>query len=221
VVLAGEAGIHGGLGYHLVAHSRVGPENQFMAVDHIRYDILAQEALRSVVQTVLKDAAKNGLPGEHHFYITFDTHADGVRLPPRLLAQFPEAMTIVLQHQFWDLVVGDTSFEVGMSFGGIPERLTVTFASIKEFVDPSVPFGVKFEQIAEPAAATAAPTATTAPTPASEPQPTAEPKPTRTTPALAAVPQPASETAQPASDDDPQKPAGGGEVVSLDRFRKK
>jgi hypothetical protein len=186
-----------------------------MAVDHIRYDILAQEALRSVVQTVLKDAAKNGLPGEHHFYVTFDTHADGVRLPPRLLAQFPEAMTIVLQHQFWDLVVGDTSFEVGMSFGGIPERLTVTFASIKEFVDPSVPFGVKFEQIAEPAAATAtATTASTAPTPASEPQPTAEPKPTRTTPALAAVP-------QPASDDDPQKPAGGGEVVSLDRFRKK
>jgi hypothetical protein len=195
-----------------------------MAVDHIRYDILAQEALRGVVQTVVKDAAKNGLPGEHHFYITFDTHAEGVRLPSRLLAQFPEAMTIVLQHQFWDLVVGDTSFEVGMSFGGIPERLIVTFASIKEFVDPSVPFGVKFEQITEPTTATAAPTATTAstaPTPASGPQPTAEPKPTRTTPALAAVPQPASETAKPASDDDPQKPAGGGEVVSLDRFRKK
>ncbi len=122
-----------------------------MAVDHIRYDILAQEALRGVVQTVLKDAAKNGLPGEHHFYITFETRAEGVRLASRLLAQFPEAMTIVLQHQFWDLIVGDTSFEVGMSFGGIPERLTVTFASIKEFVDPSVPFGVKFEQVAEAA----------------------------------------------------------------------
>src|SRR5262245_53748487 len=193
-----------------------------MAVDHIRYDILAQEALRGVVQTVLKDAAKNGLPGEHHFYITFETRAEGVRLPSRLLAQFPEAMTIVLQHQFWDLVVGDTSFEVGMSFGGIPERLTVTFASIKEFVDPSVPFGVKFEQIAGPAAATGAPQSTApAPTPASDPQPTAEPKPTRPTPALAAVPQPASEMAQPTSDDDPQKPAAGGEVVSLDRFRKK
>jgi hypothetical protein len=189
-----------------------------MAVDHIRYDILAQEALRGVVQTVLKDAAKNGLPGEHHFYITFDTRAEGVRLPSRLLAQFPEAMTIVLQHQFWDLVVGDTSFEVGMSFGGIPERLTVTFASIKEFVDPSVPFGVKFEQVAETPAATAAPTSTT-PTPASEPQPAAEPK--RTTPAVAAVPQPASETQQAPSDDDPNKPVSGGEVVSLDRFRKK
>jgi uncharacterized protein len=187
-----------------------------MAVDHIRYDILAQEALRGVVQTVLKDAAKNGLPGEHHFYVTFDTRAEGVRMPSRLLAQFPEAMTIVLQHQFWDLVVGETSFEVGMSFGGIPERLTVTFASIKEFVDPSVPFGVKFEQIlAEAPAATAAPTA------ASEPQP-AEPKQTRPTPAIAVVPQPASETEQaPSDDDDPHKPASGGEVVSLDRFRKK
>src|SRR5262245_12630887 len=192
-----------------------------MAVDHIRYDILAQEALRGVVQTVLKDAAKNGLPGEHHFYITFDTRADGVRLPSRLLAQFPEAMTIVLQHQFWDLVVGDTSFEVGMSFGGIPERLIVTFASIKEFVDPSVPFGVKFEQVAEAAAATAAP-APSAPAPASEPPPATEPKPTRTTPAVAVVPQPASETEEaPSDDDDPHKPASGGEVVSLDRFRKK
>jgi len=191
-----------------------------MAVDHIRYDILAQEALRGVVQTVLKDAAKNGLPGEHHFYITFDTQADGVRLAARLLAQFPEAMTIVLQHQFWDLVVGDTGFEVGMSFGGIPERLTVTFASIKEFVDPSVPFGVKFEQIAAAPATTAAP-APTAPGPASEPQPATEPKPTRTTPAVAAVPQPASETQEAPSDDDPHKPASGGEVVSLDRFRKK
>jgi hypothetical protein len=194
-----------------------------MAVDHIRYDILAQEALRGVVQTVLKDAAKNGLPGEHHFYITFDTRAEGVRMPPRLLAQFPEAMTIVLQHQFWDLVVGDTSFEVGMSFGGIPERLTVTFASIKEFVDPSVPFGVKFEQITE-GAATAAP-ASTAPAaasePVAEPQPAAEPKQPRPTPAVAAVPQPASETQQAPSDDDPHKPASGGEVVSLDRFRKK
>jgi hypothetical protein len=192
-----------------------------MAVDHIRYDILAQEALRGVVQTVLKDAAKNGLPGEHHFYVTFDTRAEGVRLPARLLAQFPEAMTIVLQHQFWDLVIGDTSFEVGMSFGGIPERLTVTFASIKEFVDPSVPFGVKFEQVAEPAAATAA-SASTTPTPASEPQPAAEPKQTRPTPALAAVPPQASETQQaPSDDDDPNKPVSGGEVVSLDRFRKK
>jgi hypothetical protein len=106
-----------------------------------------------------------------------------------------------------------------MSFGGIPERLIVTFAAIKEFVDPSVPFGVKFEQVvAEAPAATTAPASTT---PAGEPQPSAEPMQTRTTPAVAAVPQPASETQQAPSDDDPHKPAGGGEVVSLDRFRKK
>ena len=193
-----------------------------MAVDHIRYDILAQEALRGVVQTVLKDSAKNGLPGDHHFYITFETRADGVRMPQRLLAQFPEVMTIVLQHQFWDLVVSDTGFEVGMSFGGIPERLAVTFASIKEFVDPSVPFGLKFESLAEPAAAeaTATPVATV---PAAPPnaEPAAEPKQARTTPAIVAVPQTASPATEPPSDDGPHKPAGGGEVVRLDRFRKK
>jgi uncharacterized protein len=192
-----------------------------MAVDHIRYDILALEALRGVVHTVLKDIAKNGLPGEHHFYITFETRADGVRVPPRLLAQFPEVMTIVLQHQFWDLIVSDTGFEVGMSFGGIPERLAVTFASIKEFVDPSVPFGVKFEPVAEPAAAeaTAAGTPAAAAAPATDPdaRPAAEPKQTRTTPAIAAVPQ----AAEAPSDDEPHKPDGGGEVVRLDRFRKK
>ena len=193
-----------------------------MAVDHIRYDILAQEALRGVVYTVLKDTAKNGLPGDHHFYITFDTRADGVRVPQRLLAQFPEVMTIVLQHQFWDLIVSDTGFEVGMSFGGIPERLAVTFASIKEFVDPSVPFGLKFESLAEPAAtettASAVPAAT-APAAAPDAPPSAEP--TGTTPAIAAVPQTADPAAEAPSDDGPHKPAGGGEVVRLDRFRKK
>ena len=190
-----------------------------MAVDHIRYDILAQEALRGVVHTVLVDTAKNGLPGDHHFYITFETRADGVRLPPRLLAQFPDVMTIVLQHQFWDLVVTETGFEVGMSFGGIPERLAVTFAAIKEFVDPSVPFGMKFESLAEPAAAETAAPATSAAAP--DAGSAAEPKPTRTTPAIAAVPQTASPTTEAPSDDGPHTPAGGGEVVRLDRFRKK
>src|SRR5689334_11871859 len=98
-----------------------------MAIDHIRYDLLAQEALRGVVRTVLTDTAEHGLPGDHHFYIAFDTHAPGVQMPPRLLAQFPEEMTIVLQHQFWDLVVNEETFEVGMSFGGIPERLAIPF----------------------------------------------------------------------------------------------
>src|ERR1700751_225688 len=98
-----------------------------MPTDHIRYDLLAQEALRGVVQRVLADVAKNGLPGEHHFYVSFDTRAEGVRGSARMLAQYPEEMTIVLQHQFWDLAATDAGFEVGLSFGGIPERLVVPF----------------------------------------------------------------------------------------------
>jgi uncharacterized protein len=122
-----------------------------MAVDHIRYDVLAQEALRGVVRTVLADVAKKGLPGEHHFYLSFDTRADGVRLSPRMRAQYPEEMTIVLQHQFWDLMVSQDGFEVGLSFGGIPERLAVPFAAVKGFFDPSVQFGLQFEQAGEAA----------------------------------------------------------------------
>ena len=90
-----------------------------MATDHIRYDILAQQALRGVVRTVLADAAKNGLPGEHHFKITFDTAAPGVRLSERMRGQYPEAMTVILQHQFWDLIVGDDGF--GLAQNGIAE----------------------------------------------------------------------------------------------------
>src|SRR5215471_15064316 len=101
-----------------------------MPVDYIRYDILTQEALRGVVRTVLTDAAKNGLPGDHHFYVSFDTRAEGVRLSSRLTAQYPEEMTIVLQHQFWDLAVNEQGFEVGLSFNGIPERLVVPYAAI-------------------------------------------------------------------------------------------
>jgi hypothetical protein len=190
-----------------------------MAVDHIRYDLLAQEALRGMVRTVLDDAAKNGLPGEHHFYIAFDTRAPGVRIPPRLLAQFPEEMTIVLQHQFWDLMVTEEAFEVGMSFGGVAERLVIPFAAIKSFADPSVQFGLKFEQVAEAAGdAPAAPQA--AATPAGEAKPARPPAEHKRAP-IAAVPKAADPKTETPSDDGPDKPAGGGEVVRLDRFRKK
>src|SRR5947208_4605702 len=121
-----------------------------MPVDHIRYDILVQEALRGMVRDVLAEAAKNkGMPGEHHFFITFDTTAEDVRLSPRLREQYPEEMTIVLQHQFWDLKVTDEALEVGLSFGGIAERLLVPFESIKSFFDPSVQFGLQFETLNE------------------------------------------------------------------------
>src|SRR5687768_7246915 len=118
-----------------------------MAVDLIRYDILAQEALRGLVRSVLVDAAKKGLPGDHHLYITFDTTAEGVRLSSRLIEQYPEEMTIVLQHQFWDLKVGADSFEVGLSFGGVPERLFIPFEAVTGFRDPSVQFALQFETL--------------------------------------------------------------------------
>jgi hypothetical protein len=197
-----------------------------MAVDHIRYDLLAQEALRGVLRTVLSDAAKNGLPGDHHFFITFDTCAEGVRLSQRMRAQYPKEMTVVLQHVFWDLVVSEDAFEVGLSFGGVPERLSIPFAAVKGFVDPSVQFGLQFEQVVEGDAPPEG-------LPASkkgggEPANAAVAgKPRRTT-TVPAVPAPANP--EPAAAADPvekptekptDKSAGGGEVVRLDRFRKK
>src|SRR4051795_13195562 len=117
-----------------------------MSVDHIRYDLLTQQALRAVVRRVLSDVAKVGsLPGEHHFYVTFDTRAAGVKLSARMREQYPEEMTIVLQHQFWDLAVSDAHFEVALSFNGISEKLHVPLDAIKGFFDPSVQFGLQFE----------------------------------------------------------------------------
>jgi uncharacterized protein len=191
-----------------------------MAVDHIRYDILTQEALRGVLRTVLNDAAANGLPGEHHFYISFNTRADGVQLSPRMLAQYPEEMTVVLQHQFWDLIVTEEGFEVGVSFGGIPERLAVPFAAVKGFFDPSVQFGLQFEEVAESAAEPATAGKDRGADDKGPARVPAEHK--QAPPTLAAVPPPANAppgAAEPSGD--PAKPTGSGEVVRLDRFRKK
>lgn len=171
-----------------------------MATDHIRYDVLARDALRGVLRRVLTDAAEHGLPGEHHFYITFLSTAEGVKLSPRLLAQYPDEMTIILQHQFWDLVVTEDRFEVGLSFGGIPERLVVPFAAIKSFLDPSVQFGLQFEPsdaVPESPAAKLPSVAAAVPVPVAASEPAAESK------------------------DEPAKPSEGAEVVRLDRFRKK
>jgi hypothetical protein len=116
-----------------------------MAQDHIRYDILTQDALRGVVRKVLAEVAKTGLPGEHHFFISFVTKAPGVRISQRLLEQYPNDMTIVLQNQFWDLKVSDTAFEVGLSFDDKPETLVIPFTAIKGFFDPSVQFGLELK----------------------------------------------------------------------------
>ncbi|MGD9845327.1 MAG: SspB family protein [Variibacter sp.] len=187
-----------------------------MAVDHIRYDLLVRSALRNVVRDVLADVARNGVPGDHHFYIAFDTRVEGVRISSRLRAQYPEEMTIVLQHQFWDLVVTDAGFEVGLSFNNIPERLAVPFDALKGFADPSVQFGLEFEVAAAKPneAGDAQPS-----TPAEEAKSDAQ----RSAPPLAKegsdskpIPDPVAE-----NDSEPSKPSGGAEIVKLDRFRKK
>ena len=206
--------------------------------DHIRYDLLTQQALRGVVRNVLSDTAKKGLPGDHHYYISFQTHADGVRLSDRLRAQYPEEMTIILQYQFWDLAVTEQGFEVGMSFGGIPEKLYVPFSAVTGFFDPSVQFGLQFEEIGEdqtPAQGVAKPARggsaeAAASGKAQPPGESKAPSPAKTPAKPAALPVvgaaasvPSITPAGPAvpTDPDPDKPSGGGEVVRLDRFRKK
>ncbi|MEM6665300.1 MAG: ClpXP protease specificity-enhancing factor SspB [Pseudomonadota bacterium] len=120
-----------------------------MTEDLIRYDIIAQDALRSVVRTVLRGVAKDGMPGDHHFYISFATQAPGVRLSSRLHEKYPETMTIVLQHQYWDLEITEHAFSVGLSFDGIPEKLLIPFSAIQRFLDPSVEFGLEFSMADE------------------------------------------------------------------------
>ena len=116
-----------------------------MAEDHIRYDILAQEALRGVMRKVLAEVARTGLPGNHHFFITFLTNAPGVRISSRLRERYPEQMTIVIQFQYWDLKVSETGFEIGLSFSDIPEKLEIPFSAVRGFYDPSVNFELEFD----------------------------------------------------------------------------
>jgi len=186
--------------------------------DHIRYDVLARDAMRGVLRRVLEDAAKQGLPGDHHFYVTFLTKAEGVKISPRLRTQYPNEMTIILQHQFWDLVVTEDHFEVGLSFGSIPEKLSVPFTAIKSFLDPSVQFGLSFETGEAQAAATP-PAAPEPPAPAAKSRAKAESK-TQEKGQNKPTEKPA-ETADDKSHDGEHKPSEGAEVVRLDRFRKK
>lgn len=120
----------------------------------INYEALAQDAMRGVVKSALAIAAQ-GLPGDHHFYISFDTRALGVTLSKRLRERYPKEMTIVLQHRFWDLLVSDDRFEVKLTFDGIPERIVIPFQAVKVFVDPSVRYGLQFDSPADEADAPA------------------------------------------------------------------
>jgi len=116
-----------------------------MIRSHIPYDVLVQNALRDVVRHVLTDVAKNGLPGEHHFFITFSTKMHGVGISSRLKERYPEQMTIVLQHQFWDLKIEEDYFTVTLSFGDVAEKLTIPFAAVQAFYDPAAAFEAAFD----------------------------------------------------------------------------
>ncbi|MFC7396753.1 SspB family protein [Chelatococcus sp. GCM10030263] len=221
-----------------------------MAQDQIRYDLHVQEALRGVVRKVLTEVAREGLPGDHHFYISFRTNSPGVRLSARMRERYPDDMTIVLQHQFWDLTVTDQGFEVGLSFSTVPERLVVPFDAVTGFFDPSVDFGLKFEMdgdaVADPdedAPGREAPSkeASIGRLPARDEAakpglggtrtPAAPAKPAPAKPAQAKAPgQPAANPAMTGKKDGgvsakpPREPAeadASAEVVSLDAFRKK
>lgn len=174
------------------------------AQDLMGYEALAQEALRGVVKTALRRAASpEGLPGGHHLYVTFKSRGAGVSIPPDLLERFPEDMTIVLQHQFWDLAPGETFFAVTLKFGGSPKRLSVPYAAVTRFYDPSVQFLLQFEepQAAAPAAASGG----------------SEVVPIRPRPAEV-EPEPAATDAGPEGEEPPPE---GPKIVSLDQFRKK
>jgi hypothetical protein len=207
-----------------------------MSDDVIRYDLLVQDALRSVVRKVLADAAHNGLPGEHHFYITFRTDARGVRLSNRMRERYPEEMTIILQHQFWDLSVTDQAFEVGLSFSGVSEKLLIPFDAVVGFSDPSVEFGLKFavqEPEPEVGANDVAPAKRPSTKPAAKLPPSIADKPPR---GAGSEPAETKPTSQPkiapaakgrvgdkvaSKDDDKETKSSEAKVVSIDAFRKK
>lgn len=190
-----------------------------MSEDLLRYDILIQDALRGAVKKILAEVGRTGLPGDHHFYIAFETTAPGVKISQRLKERYPQEMTIVLQHQFWDLAIGEHAFEVGLSFGGVPEKLLVPFSAIKGFFDPSVQFALEFdpgktaEELPEDLLEAVEELAK-AEQETTEKLMTADNK-QDDVPAVEAE----KKTEKP--DQDTEDGDGGGEVVSLDAFRKK
>ena len=143
-----------------------------MAAQGFQYDRMMDAALRGVMRDAIARAAERGLPGDHHFYITFQTTHPGVQVPPALRQRFPREMTIVLQHQFWGLEVDEARFAVTLSFDSKHERLVIPFPAVTAFVDPSVQFGLQFQAIDAPAEA---PDAAPAQPPAAEPPATEPP----------------------------------------------
>ncbi|MGO9004622.1 MAG: SspB family protein [Beijerinckiaceae bacterium] len=194
-----------------------------MATDLIRYDLLYQDAMRGIVRKVMSDAAREGLPGEHHFFISFRTHGPGVRLSARLRKQYPDTMTIVLQHQFWGLSVGDQAFDVGLSFQGEAETLHIPFDAIVGFFDPSVDFGLKImlETEVEPEAGKTPAVKLVEPAPKSaQIAEKAKPRGSGTEPVVVDPTRKIED--QPAAEEKPAaQQSAEAKVVSLETFRKK
>lgn len=184
--------------------------------DRFHYDALVDDALRSVVRRVLRQVADKGLPGSHHFYISFRSTDPGVRLPEYLRAKYPEEMTIVLQHQYWDLIITDEFFEVTVSFNKQQERIKVPFAALSAFVDPSVRFGLQFDRKDKAGAGEKAETVGAA---APTPLPAPDKRPSIGGPAASEAKAETAEAAKPDGDGKPEDP--GSKIVKLDSFRKK
>lgn len=181
-----------------------------MAKDFIGYQALTDQALRGVVRDALRRIEKSGLIGAHHFYLTFKTHAEGVDIPEFLREQYPDEMTIIIQHQYWALKVKDDYFEVTLTFKKLPAPLHIPFNALTAFFDPGVQFGLQFRSESE---AAAKPGTGPVAVPAAPAEPEAEtPEPVAAMPA-AGEKKPAAEK--------PAEKTGPGEVVSLDSFRKK
>jgi len=121
--------------------AKIGP----MTEDYLNYPALIDTAMRSMVRDLMRRVQVEGLPGEHHFYISYDTQHPGVRMSDQLRGKYPKDITIVMQHQFWDFKVEDAQFHVTLSFGGAPEKLTVPYAALTAFADPSIKFGLQFQ----------------------------------------------------------------------------
>jgi uncharacterized protein len=195
-----------------------------MSTDFIRYDLLVQDALRSVVRRVLSEAPCNGPPpGEHHFTITYRTDAPGVRMSRRLQEQWPHELTIILQHQYSGLMVDEAGFSVVLSFRGKPEQLYVPFDAIVGFFDPSVEFGLKFEiaegeadDDGEDEAEDHRPRGPKLVTPEQAPQPTPAPTPALKNERPSEPEKAPAEKPAPAATDD-----SAAKIVSIDAFRKK
>jgi hypothetical protein len=187
----------------------------------IDYDHLVQDALRGVVRTILTRVSDNGLPGNHHFYIAFRTDHPGVEVPEHLRQRYPEEITIVLQHQFWDLLVGEDMFEVCLSFNKKPERLVVPFEALTGFMDPSVQFGLQLHADSVPAAQDSGMQPSDASTlaPAPESADTAVPNTGATEDA--GVPDSDQDDEGVAEEALPTGSDGADNVVPLDQFRKK